>query len=345
MGPISALMVRAIEYRIVLPIGATPQELFTFFFQGIWPTTFYVIIPFLVIAWQYPFRYVLIFALGLALLEVIAPLLFARADVTWAILQFSIQRTVVFTAIGYLVSQLVASQRQQHAALVLANAQLTQYALTQEQLAISRERNRLARDLHDTLAHYMSGLVLELEGTRLLWDADRAQARTTLDNAVSTARTGLTETRRALRALRASPLVDLGLTGAIAELAESMAARNQWQLDLHLLPTAAHVSPLVDEVIYRVVQEGLTNIEHHAAATRVTLTLTRVNDDLILRLTDDGAGFVQEAVDPAERFGLLGMQERAGLVGGRLTVASAVSQGTVVTFTCNGQPNQRDMAR
>jgi signal transduction histidine kinase len=345
MGPISALMVRAIEYRIVLPIGATPQELFTFFFQGIWPTTFYVIIPFLVIAWQYPFRYVLIFALGLALLEVIAPLLFARADVTWAILQFSIQRTVVFTAIGYLVSQLVASQRQQHAALVLANAQLTQYALTQEQLAISRERNRLARDLHDTLAHYMSGLVLELEGTRLLWDADRAQARTTLDNAVSTARTGLTETRRALRALRASPLVDLGLTGAIAELAESIAARNQWQLDLHLLPTAVHVSPLVDEVIYRVVQEGLTNIEHHAAATRVTLTLTRVNDDLILRLTDDGAGFVQEAVDPAERFGLLGMQERAGLVGGRLTVASAVSQGTVVTFTCNGQPNQRDMAR
>ncbi len=345
MGPISALMVRAIEYRVVLPIGATPQELFTFFFQGIWPTTFYVIIPFLVIAWQYPFRYVLIFALGLALLEVSAPLLFARADVTWAILQFSIQRTVVFTAIGYLVSQLVASQRQQHAALVLANAQLTQYALTQEQLAISRERNRLARDLHDTLAHYMSGLVLELEGTRLLWDADRAQARTTLDNAVSTARTGLTETRRALRDLRASPLADLGLTGAIADLAESMATRNQWQLDLHLPANPVRVSPLVDEVVYRVVQEGLTNIERHAAATTVTLTLTQVNDDLTLRLVDDGAGFVQEAVNQAERFGLLGMQERAGLVGGKLTVVSTVCHGTVVTFTCHGQPNQREMER
>ncbi len=337
MGPVSALLVRALQYRIDVPVGTTPEALFTFFFQGIWPTAFYVIIPFLVIAWQYPFRYVMLFAIGLALLEVSAPLFFQRTDITWALLQFSIERTAVFTAIGYLVSQLVASQRQQQTALALANQQLTQYALTQEQLAISRERNRLARDLHDTLAHYMSGLVLELEGARLLWDADRVQAKTTLDNAVTTARTGLTETRRALRALRSTPLTDLGLTGAIRDLAESMAARNQWQLDLQLSPMPVVLSPIIDEVVYRVVQEGLTNIERHAAATTVTLTLRQTDDCLRVRIADNGAGFIQAAVDRAERFGLLGMQERAALVGGKLTVESTLGHGTVVIFTRNGQ--------
>lgn len=335
LGPLSTLLVRALQYRIDVPVGITPQELFATFFQGIWPTAFYVIIPFLVIAWRYPFRYVLLFALSLAALEAVAPIFFERSDLTWAILQFTIERTAVFTAIGYLISQLVASQRHQHAALLQANAQLKQYALTQEQLAISRERNRLARDLHDTLAHYMSGLVLELEGVRLLWDADRSQAKATLDNAVTTARTGLTETRRALRSLRSSPLADLGLLDALRELTEGMAARNQWHLTLHLPPRPLLLSSMVDEVIYRIVQEGLTNVERHTAATTVTLSLVQNADELLMQLMDNGAGFVQTAVDHSERFGLLGMQERATLVGGVLTIESTLGQGTVVTFRLN----------
>lgn len=336
LGPISALLVRALQYRIDVPYDASPQELFAYFFQGIWPTAFYVIIPFLVIAWQYSFRAVVMFVVSLALLEVSAPIFFARADVMWALLQFSLERTAIFIAVGYLVSRLVTSQRQQRAALAQANERLAQYALTQEQLAISRERNRLARDLHDTLAHYMSGLVLELEGVRLLWDRDSTQAKATLDAAVTTARTGLTETRRALRSLRASPLADLGLVGALRELAENLAARNQWQLHLQLPSQAVLLSPTVDEVIYRVVQEGLTNIERHTAATQITLTLWQTADRLCVRLVDNGGGFRLEEVDQTERFGLLGMRERATLVGGELTVESQVGVGTAVTFTLNG---------
>ena len=130
---------------------------------------------------------------------------------------------------------------------------------------------------------------------------------------------------------------DLGLSGALRDLAENMAARNQWQLALDLPATPVVLSQIVDEVIYRVVQESLTNVERHAAASLVTLTLTQVDDGLTLCIADNGDGFVQAEVDYTERFGLLGMQERAGLVGGKLTVASTVGQGTVVTFTCHGQ--------
>lgn len=338
LGPLSTLLVRALEYRLLVPIDATPPELFAIFLQGIWPTAMYVIIPFLVMAWQYPFRYVLLFALGLAVLEAGAPLLMERSDLTWAILQFTIERTAVFTSVGYLVSRLVASQRQQHAALAAANAQLAQYALAQEQLAVSRERNRLARDLHDTLAHYMSGLVLELEGVRLLWDSGRDQARATLDNALETARTGLTETRRALRSLRSAPLTDLGLLGALRDLAEGMAARNQWQLTLALPLQPVLLTATEDEVIYRIVQESLTNVERHAAASQVTLSLTQSADCLTVQIVDDGVGFERTAVDSTERYGLLGMTERAALVDGQLTVTSKVGAGTTVRFTRNGRP-------
>lgn len=336
LGPMSALLLRAVQFYAHTQSGATAWELLAFFMQGMWPTAFYLLIPLIVIAWQYSFREVVFYAIALGLIEAVVALALTfnwRSDLAWLILQFAIGRTVVFISNGYLVSQLVTSQRQQRAELALANSQLTQYALTQEQLTVSRERNRLARDLHDTLAHYMSGLVLQLEGTRLLWEADSTQARTTLDHAVATARTGLTETRRALQALRATPLTDLGLTGAIRELAESMATRNQWQLELQL-PTIPMVLTLViDEVIYRIVQESLTNIERHAEATTVTVTLTLLNEQLVLRIADDGCGFAPEAVDRNTQFGLLGMQERARLVDGVLTVESTPGRGSTVTFT------------
>ena len=348
LGPVSTFLLLIIHFQGNSPLGTIAPESTASGLQGIVPMLFFLMIPLIVIAWQYTFRHVILYAISLVLTDVavgVVVKLFGGVDIVWTLFQFAIVRTVIFSATGYLVSRLVLSQRQQRAALALANAQLTQYALTQEQLTISRERNRLARDLHDTLAHYMSGLVLELEGTRLLWDADRTQARTTLDNAITTARTGLTETRRALQALRSSPLTDLGLSGALRDLAENMAARNQWQLALDLPSTPVVLAQIVDEVIYRVVQESLTNVERHAAATLVTLTLTQIDEGLTLCIADNGDGFVQAEVDDTERFGLLGMQERAGLVGGNLTVVSTVGKGTVVTFTCHGQSGPRGLAQ
>jgi signal transduction histidine kinase len=310
--------------------------------ERVMPLIFFLTIPMIVIAWQYSFRWVVFYALSLALVDLsIALVLRLLGDVygtAWVLGQLAIGRTVILLANGYLVSRLVASQRQQRAALAQANRRLVQYALTQEQLTVSRERNRMARDLHDTLAHYMSGLVLELEGTRLLWDADSPQARTTLDNAITTARNGLVETRRALQALRSTPLADLGFNRAVRELAESMAARNQWQLQLDLPAMTVVLPSLVEEVLYRIIQEGLTNVERHADATQVTLTLHLVDDALQLVLTDDGRGFAPAEAKTADKFGLLGMKERSDLIDGALRIDSAPGRGVTLRLTLPNQP-------
>lgn len=335
LGPASSFFLLLIRFQADIIQGTIPSRLAIYGFQGVMPMVFFLLIPLIVIAWQYSFRQVLFYVIGLAVIEVgsgIVVTLVFGVNVTVILLQFAVSRTVVFLANGYLVSRLVASQRQQRAALATANEQLARYALTQEQLAVSQERNRLARDLHDTLAHYISGLVLELEGTRLLWDRDSAEARATLDDAIGTARTGLVETRRALQALRSTPLVDLGLCGAIRELAENAAARNDWQLQLNLPATPVVLPAMVEEVIYRVVQEGLTNIERHAEATVVTLSMTTAHDSLQLRLADNGCGFTLDAVNRDAHFGITGMQERTNLVAGTLQVESAVGCGTKVSL-------------
>ena len=341
LGPIGTLIIYVFHLNSYFIAQDIPQEAAFSNFQGIWPLIFFLTIPLIVVAWQYSFRWVVFYTLGLALVEVVV-IFFLRLTwegdvVPWTLLQFAIGRTVVFLANGYLVSRLVASQRQQRAALAQANSQLVQYALTQEQLAVSRERNRLARDLHDTLAHYMSGLVLELEGTRLLWEADSPQARTTLENAISTARNGLVETRRALQALRATPLSDLGFSGAVRDLAESMAARNQWQLTVDLPAIPIVLPTATDEVLYRIIQEGLTNIERHAGATVVTVRLQLVGEALHLWIEDNGCGFVPTAINTGEKFGLVGMQERSDLIGGKLAIRSAPGHGTKLALTFNYQ--------
>jgi signal transduction histidine kinase len=335
LGPVGTLVVHSVLIAAE-PLGGTlALQLPGFGAQGVWPITFFLTIPLIVVAWQYSFRAVVWYSLGLALIDVAAAawlLAAGSSEAAWTLLQFSFGRAGVFLANGYLVSRLVDSQRQQRRALAQANRRLVEQASTQEQLAASRERNRLARDLHDTLAHYMSGLVLELEGTRLLWEADSAQAQATLDNAITTARTGLVETRRALQALRATPLADLGFSGAVRELAESMAARNQWQLALELPAVSTVLPPTVEEVLYRIVQEGLTNVQRHAGATAVALSLQMRDGEIRLQIEDNGCGFETRAGATAEQFGLLGMQERSRLIGGDLSITSVPGGGTTVDF-------------
>ena len=301
-----------------------------------WPPAFFALIPMVVVAWQYRFRTVILYALGLVAAEllIVTQLFWDAPGSTYlSLVQFALFRTLIFLTTGYLVAQLVTSQRMQRAELVRANAQLATHALTQEKLAVSQERNRLARDLHDTLAHYLSGLVLELEGTRLLWARDEEKARHNLDESIATARRGLGETRRALQALRAAPLEDLGLIGAVCELARNSAERNQWQLHLDLPETPLALPPATEGALYRIVQEALTNIERHADAQNVRVHLACVDDAVTLEITDDGIGYRPAANPQHGHFGVSGMAERAALVGGALTVEDRDGAGTRVAAT------------
>ncbi len=239
-------------------------------------------------------------------------------------------RLGAITFLGYIVMRLATSLQGEHQALVKANQQLALRAATMEQLAASRERNRLARDLHDTLAHSLTGLSVQLQAVETLLARDPEAARVQLKDAQTTARSGAQEARRAIHALRASPLEDLGLSQALRQLCRRQAERTGSAFTCDIDDVVA-VDPLTEQAIYRVAEAALSNIEQHAAARNVRVRLAQAVGEQPLRLEvqDDGVGFDPSIVS-ADRIGLAGMAERAALVGGRLQVESAPRQGTLV---------------
>lgn len=307
-----------------------------FVLAGAWQLVVVLFLPLVLIAWQYNFHWVLRFSVGTALLDVGLTLLAASAG-SWAgihlLLSIIFMRTVLYIVVGYMITRLVAAQREQRQALAEANTQLAHYAATLEQLSISRERNRLARELHDTLAHTLSGLAVQLEAVDAAWEIGPDAAHTLLEQSLSATRNGLTETRRALQALRASPLEALGLSLAIRTLAESLATRTGLTLDLGVPDELDNLSPPVEQCIYRIAQESLANVDRHANARRFSVRLEQANRHLILIVADDGQGFAPDKVNPENHLGLKGMKERAEVIGGNMTIESEPGKGTTISLT------------
>jgi signal transduction histidine kinase len=314
---------------------AAPEESLYVVIARSWLVLPILVVPLVITAWQYRFRNVvgfIIFTTGVELLALIPEVEVIDTD-TLLLLGVPAVRAFAFGTVGHIVSRLTATQREQREALMTANVQLAQHAQTLAQLAASRERNRLARELHDTLAHTLSGLAVNLEALKTVMPPGADEANHMLDDSLAITRTGLGETRRALRALRAQPLEDLGLSLALRHQALSITTRANLALDLELTPDIEGLSPEAEQNLYRIVQEGLENIARHADARRVALRLVRAESGLVLTLEDDGRGF-EPADSPAElSYGLRGMRERAEEIGARLTVESRPGAGTVVTVT------------
>ena len=286
-------------------------------------------------AWQYRLWAVVIFSFGTAALEMLTIELFTNVPQNSVSVFFFIIiiRTISFLVVGIFISQLMARLRAQHQSLQQANAQLTHYASTLENLTISRERNHMARELHDTLAHTLTGLSVTLETVKAYWDVDAPKARNLLDNALETTRTGVEETRRALKSLRASPLEDMGLKLALQKMAKSAAVRANLDLELALPDSMPNLAPDVEQCLYRIAQEAVENVTHHANAQHLWLSLEDSAESLLLTVKDDGAGFDPRNKVATGHFGLIGMKERAELAGGRLTIESQKGKGTKVTLT------------
>lgn len=286
----------------------------------------------LVISWQYNFRAVMLFLAVVGLLDfVLVILVLGYTDMTAAEYgETVLYDMVAFLAVGYIISRVMKGQRTQRQSLRQANTELAHYAATLERLTVSQERNRMARELHDTLAHTLSGMAVQLEAVQTLWDSSPAEARAMLAKAVTATRSGLTETRRALQSLRASPLEDLGLALALRDLAETASARAGLRLEWNLPETLPKLSSDVEQGIYRVAQEAFQNIVRHAAAHQVRVNWSRQNETVTLTISDDGRGFFVEEVDGKGHFGLRGMRERASMLGADLELISHPGQGTTV---------------
>jgi signal transduction histidine kinase len=184
--------------------------------------------------------------------------------------------------------------------------------------AQEEERARIARELHDEVGQALTGLILGLEGL----PGDRVEALKEL------ARHTLTEVRRLALDLRPSVLDHLGLEAALRRYVREFAERTGVEVDLSLHLTRPLPQEL-ETVVYRVVQEALTNVARHSGSPRASVGVVEVLGEVRVFVEDEGRGFDPQAVDPG-RQGLLGMRERVELLGGRLSVESAPGQGTRV---------------
>ena len=295
----------------------------------------FLFIALLLVAWQYKWQYMLLIILGTSGLNLGVIWSFAEPGTPrfQGGLIITLIQAVIFLAVGFSIGYLMSRLRKQQQSLEAANIRLTRYASTLEHLAASRERNRLARELHDTLAHALSGLSVQLETIKAYWDVDQQVACSILEKSLAATHSGLEETRRALKALRASPLDDLGLALAIRTMVEDAAARANVTIDLSIMDRVPALSPDVEQCVYRVAQEAVTNVAKHANAKNLTVKLEFIEEKVTLIVSDDGVGFNVDKSDKTSDFGLTGMRERAQLIGGELNVISKPGYGTTIQLT------------
>lgn len=242
------------------------------------------------------------------------------ATVAWLFLAFFVARMVVTSAErGRLILELQAAKRE----LELARER-------EVELAALRERERLARDLHDTLGHALVTLTVQLEAAQRLQAADPARVATLLAEMQKLTRSSMEDLRRSLANLRTSGLGDRPLTESLRTLCAEAGKRLGAAIDCQVAEGADVLPPAVAEVLWRVAQEGLTNIERHAHAHRVQVNLTVDPKEVVLRVSDDGAGLPREAENKPGHYGLRGLRERVEGLGGAFTVALAGTNGTLI---------------
>jgi len=213
--------------------------------------------------------------------------------------------------------------------LEVANRQLSEYATQVEDLTITAERQRMARELHDTLSQGLAGLILQLEATDAHLSKERPErAQEIIAQAMEQARETLADARQAIGNLRSSVDYVPGLEQALgAEVKRFENATGlPCELEVHL--NSEPSSPIV-ETGMRIVSEALTNVARHAQASHAWVRVEETNSQLCLKIRDDGQGFDPEAVE-AGHYGLLGMRERARLMDGTLDVVSERGNGVAI---------------
>ena len=199
------------------------------------------------------------------------------------------------------------------------------------ELAILEERNRFAREIHDTLAQGFTGIVLQLEAAEQVLGEDSPEVQDHMARAKGLARDSLQEARRSVWDLLPQALEQLPLDTAIGE---EVRRRFDTMGSFSVSGEQRPLSSSVQTALLRICQEALTNISRHARATRVSVTMVFYPDAIHLEVRDDGVGFDRELSggrhELGSGFGLIGMEQRARQLGGTILVSSKKGQGTVV---------------
>ena len=218
-----------------------------------------------------------------------------------------------------------------HAVAAVEHARLYRQA---QNLAIAEERNRLAREIHDTLAQGLIGIILQLERLDLKLTDSEDSMRDLLERALSLARENLEEARRSVHDLRAAPLEGRTLLEALFHLTDNLRGEGMFSVDLRAPMSLPLFAARVETALFRVVQEAISNCRKHAQCSAIALDIDINDDVLTLRVTDNGLGFdIDEARRVPDRFGLSSMYERVSQIGGHLNIESQTGGGTSISLS------------
>ena len=211
-----------------------------------------------------------------------------------------------------------------------AHQQLRAYAEQVEELAVARERNRLAREMHDTLGHRLTVAAVQLEGAERLIPRDPERAAHLIGTVREQVRAALGELRQTVAALRTPPEAELPLPRALTRLADDFEQATGITVHRSLPSDVPPLAPAQRLALYRAAQEALTNIQRHADARQVWLALHVDDGAVTLQVRDDGRGLPPDA--EGRGFGLRGLRERATQLGGELRLESSSSGGTQLSL-------------
>jgi len=196
-----------------------------------------------------------------------------------------------------------------------ANDQLRDYAVNMERMTEMRERNRLAREIHDTLGHTLTAIIMCADAGLMLFDVAPEESKKRMQVVAQSARDGLTDVRRSIKALRPDALERSTLAQALEGLVEKFRLTTSSQIAYFQEAEELKLDPDEEDVLYRVVQEGLTNAVRHGRAERIEIRITRTGDAVTVSVRDNGTG----CTALKEGFGLRHMRERLEMLGGTLT--------------------------
>jgi signal transduction histidine kinase len=239
--------------------------------------------------------------------------------------------TLIFTSIA--IRESLARSEVQRLATDLrqVNQRLAAYAAQVEELATMRERNRVAREIHDNLGHYLTVVNVQIEAAKTIMDSDPGKAQDALDKAQTLTQEGLTAVRQSVGALRESPLEKQTLAEALSKLA-SESRESGLVVELTIEGSPSSRDPKVELTLFRAVQEGLTNVRKHAHASRVNILLRYTATQTMLSVQDNGLGTaVPDETNGS--FGLIGIRERVQLLNGQMQIETAPRKGFQLSIT------------
>ncbi|MBX9259315.1 sensor histidine kinase [Desmonostoc muscorum CCALA 125] len=240
---------------------------------------------------------------------------------------FSLNWSLVFglsLVFVLLMMNAVLSERHSREKLAIANEKLRQYAMRIENQATLEERNRIAREIHDSLGHSLTALNLQLETALKLWPSNPIKAETFLATAKELGSKALKDVRQSVSTMRSNPLQEQSLERAIAGLAEDF-HRSNGILPIYQINLEYSLPPEINTAIYRITQESLTNISKYASATEVKIELTTIRSNLRLIIQDNGRGF--DIRQNTTGFGLHSMRDRTLALGGEFNINSTPGSG------------------